>query len=115
MGGQIPNPTYEMITTGRTGHAEVVQVHFRPDAISFEKVLEYFWKLHDPTTLNRQGNDVGTQYRSVVFYHNERQKQLAETYKKTLNQARAFGRPVTTGQSQACQAQGEERTPAAVD
>lgn len=81
-GGQTENPTYEEVSSGKTGHAETVQIKFDPKVISFEKLLEVFWKLHDPTTLNRQGNDVGTQYRSAIFYQNETQKQLAEKSKQ---------------------------------
>ncbi len=77
-GGAKTNPTYEEICTGKTGHAEVVEITFDPAKISYAKLLEIFWKAHDPTTLNRQGADVGTQYRSVIFYHNESQKVLAE-------------------------------------
>lgn len=78
-GGHKDNPTYEEVCTGETGHAEVVQIKFDPSVISFSKLLEVFWFLHNPTTLNRQGNDIGTQYRSVIFYHSEQQKQDAET------------------------------------
>ena len=78
MGGAVPDPTYEQICTGLTGHAEVVQITFNPAVIDFAGVLEHFWKLHDPTTLNQQGNDVGTQYRSAIFYHSEKQKEIAE-------------------------------------
>jgi peptide-methionine (S)-S-oxide reductase len=81
MGGSVKNPTYEDICTGDSGHAEVVQVVFDPKKVSCEKVLTWFWKLHDPTTLNRQGNDVGTQYRSVIFYHSAEQKKVAEASK----------------------------------
>jgi peptide-methionine (S)-S-oxide reductase len=81
MGGELPEPTYEQVCTGRTGHAEVVQVRFDPQRLSFEALLEWFWKLHDPTTLNRQGTDVGTQYRSVIFYHSEAQREVAERSK----------------------------------
>ena len=77
-GGTAKNPTYKEVCYGKTGHAEVVQVHYDPQVISFEEILEIFWTAHDPTTLNRQGNDVGTQYRSVIFYHHEAQKQIAE-------------------------------------
>ncbi|MFW2134912.1 peptide-methionine (S)-S-oxide reductase MsrA [Chryseobacterium sp. TY4] len=77
-GGHKDNPTYEEVCTGETGHAEVVQIKFDPNIISFSKLLEVFWFLHNPTTLNRQGNDIGTQYRSVIFYHSEQQKQDAE-------------------------------------
>lgn len=78
-GGHKDNPTYEEVCTGETGHAEVVQIKFDPSIISFSKLLEVFWFLHNPTTLNRQGNDIGTQYRSVIFYHSEQQKQDAQT------------------------------------
>lgn len=96
-GGNVPNPTYEQVCTGTTGHAEVTQITFDPARISYEELLEAFWKMHDPTTLNRQGNDVGTQYRSVVFYHNERQKELAEKYKKELDVSGAWKNPIVTG------------------
>ncbi len=95
-GGAIKNPSYREVCTGRTGHAEVVQVYFDPDTVSFEELLEIFWKTHDPTTLNRQGNDVGTQYRSVIFYHNEKQKKLAEEYKKKLDEAGIWKNPIVT-------------------
>ena len=81
MGGSKKNPTYEDICSGSSGHAEVVQVVFDPKKITSEKVLAWFWDLHDPTTLNRQGNDVGDQYRSVIFYHSEEQKKVAEASK----------------------------------
>ncbi|MDB6025465.1 MAG: Peptide methionine sulfoxide reductase msrA [Verrucomicrobiales bacterium] len=80
-GGKTENPTYEQICTGQTGHAEVIQIEFDPAKISYDKLLEVFWEAHDPTTLNRQGNDVGTQYRSVIFYHNEGQKAVAQKSK----------------------------------
>ena len=80
-GGQKENPTYEEVCSKTTGHAEVVQIEYDPQVVSYEKLLEMFWEIHDPTTLNRQGNDVGTQYRSVIFYHNETQKQAAEKSK----------------------------------
>jgi peptide-methionine (S)-S-oxide reductase len=95
-GGATENPTYEEVCSGTTGHAEVCQIRFLPDVISFEQLLEVFWKTHDPTTLNRQGADVGTQYRSVVFYHNEEQKALAEEYKKKLDESGAFANPIVT-------------------
>ena len=77
-GGHVKDPSYREICSGNTGHAEVCQVHFDPNEISFEEILEVFWTTHDPTTLNRQGNDVGTQYRSAIFYHDEKQKEIAE-------------------------------------
>lgn len=96
MGGKNDNPTYAQVCTGTTGHAEVVQVTYNPAEVSFETLLEIFWKLHDPTTLNRQGADVGTQYRSVIFYHTPQQKALAEQYKKELNDKKAFPNPIVT-------------------
>ncbi len=95
-GGLLKNPTYKQVLTGRTGHAEVIQVTFDPQAISYKEMLEVFWKTHDPTTLNRQGPDVGTQYRSVIFYHTEEQKQLALFYKQRINQSKMFRSPVVT-------------------
>lgn len=96
MGGQLENPTYEQICTGKTGHAEVISITYDESKLSFDTLLEVFWKTHDPTTLNRQGNDVGTQYRSAVFYHDDNQKNLAESYKKKLNDAKAFPNPIVT-------------------
>ncbi|MEM9478825.1 MAG: peptide-methionine (S)-S-oxide reductase MsrA [Verrucomicrobiota bacterium] len=81
-GGHVKNPTYEQITTKTTGHAEVVRVKFDPEVITYEEVLEVFWEAHDPTTLNRQGNDVGPQYRSAIYYHSEEQKKIAEKSKE---------------------------------
>ncbi|MCC8408002.1 peptide-methionine (S)-S-oxide reductase MsrA [Mucilaginibacter sp. UR6-1] len=95
-GGTVPNPSYEDVCTGETGHAEVIQVTYDPAVISYKDLLEVFWKMHDATTLNRQGADVGTQYRSVIFYSNADQKALAEKYKKELNDQNAFGKPVVT-------------------
>lgn len=95
-GGDIINPSYREVTTGRTGHAEVIEIEFDPDVISFQDILEVFWSTHDPTTLNRQGADVGSQYRSVIFYHSEAQKQIAETIKQKLNKENVFGKPVVT-------------------
>ena len=84
MGGDLKKPTYEDVCTDKTGHAEVVQITYDPSEVSYEKLLEMFWDIHDPTQLNRQGPDTGTQYRSVIFYHNEKQKKLAEDSKKKL-------------------------------
>lgn len=95
-GGARENPTYEQVCSGATGHAEVIQVVFNPTVISYDELLEVFWGVHDPTTLNRQGADVGTQYRSVIFYSNEKQKERAEYYKKKLNDSKAFPSPVVT-------------------
>lgn len=95
-GGAIKNPSYKEVCTGRTGHAEVVQVYYNPQEVTFKELLEVFWVAHDPTQLNRQGNDVGTQYRSVIFYHNDEQKQLAEHYKNKLNEEQAFKSAVVT-------------------
>ena len=95
-GGHVKNPTYEQVSAGQTGHAESVQITFDPAQISFAQLLEVFFKTHDPTTLDRQGNDVGTQYRSVIFYHNDEQRKLAEEYKHKLNAAKAFHGPIVT-------------------
>ena len=95
-GGSVPNPTYEEVSTGTTGHAECCQVVYDPSVISFDELLEVFWKTHDPTTLNRQGNDVGPQYRSVIFYHSEAQKEKSEHYKTALNDSGAFNKPIVT-------------------
>lgn len=93
-GGTKANPTYEEVCTGKTGHAEVARISFDPSVISFEQILQWFWKSHDPTTLNRQGADVGTQYRSVIFYHDEKQKAIAE---KSKREAQAmFSDPIVT-------------------
>jgi peptide-methionine (S)-S-oxide reductase len=95
-GGQIANPTYQEVCSGETGHAECLQIVYDPAKISFDELLEVFWQTHDPTTLNRQGADVGTQYRSGIFYHNEEQKQKAEKYKAELNKSGAFDNPIVT-------------------
>lgn len=95
-GGRLKNPNYKQVCTGRTGHAEVCQIVFDPEEVSFDELLEVFWKTHDPTTLNRQGADVGTQYRSVVFYHNEEQKKIAESYKEKLDKSGAYRNKIVT-------------------
>ncbi len=95
-GGNVANPTYKQVTTGTTGHAECVQVVYDPQKVSFDELLEVFWQTHDPTTLNRQGNDVGPQYRSVIFYHDAEQKQKAEKYKEELNKSGAWDNPIVT-------------------
>jgi peptide-methionine (S)-S-oxide reductase len=96
MGGRVDNPTYEQVCTGTTGHAEVVQVTYDPDVVSYRDLLEVFFTIHDPTTLNRQGNDVGTQYRSAIFYHNEAQKETAESIIAELEQANVWDSPIVT-------------------
>lgn len=96
MGGEIQNPSYKEICSGETGHAEVCQISYDSNIISYDELLEVFWQTHDPTTLNRQGADRGTQYRSVIFYHSDRQKQLAQTYKKELDKSGAWDNPIVT-------------------
>lgn len=95
-GGKTPNPTYEEVSSGTTGHAEATQITFDPNKISFGELLEIFFATHDPTTLNRQGADIGTQYRSEIFYHSDEQKRLAEEYIKLLDAENTFGKPVVT-------------------
>ena len=95
-GGKVKNPTYREVCSGLTGHAEVIQVTYDPAKVSFEELLEIFWGTHDPTTLNRQGADEGTQYRSAIFYHNAEQKKLSEEYKKKLDASGAFNNPIVT-------------------
>lgn len=96
MGGKIKNPTYREVCSGLTGHAEVCQIVYDPKVITYKDLLEAFWQSHDPTTLNRQGADVGTQYRSAIFCHNAEQQKEAEFYKKKLNEEKAFANPVVT-------------------
>lgn len=95
-GGSVKNPSYKEVCLGTTGHAEVCQIIFDSTKISFDELLAAFWKSHDPTQLNRQGEDIGTQYRSVIFYQNENQKKLAEKYKKELNDSGAWDKPIVT-------------------
>lgn len=95
-GGHVKNPTYKQVCTGETGHAECVQIMYEPEKISYDDLLEVFWQTHDPTTLNRQGADEGTQYRSAVFYHNAYQKERAEHFKAALNKEGAFKNPIVT-------------------
>lgn len=95
-GGATAHPTYEQVSTGTTGHAEVVQINFDPKVISFEEILEIFFAMHDPTTLNRQGSDVGTQYCSVIFYHNDEQKATAEQVIKKIAEAKIWDAPIVT-------------------
>lgn len=96
MGGTTKNPTYRQICTGTTGHAEVVQVTFDPDVLPFETLLEWFFRLHDPTTLNRQGADVGTQYRSAIFFHTDEQQRVAQRVRDELTAKGAFHEPIVT-------------------
>ncbi len=96
IGGQLPNPTYDEVCTDKTGHAEAVEVEYDPNEISYEELLDVFWKNHNPTTLNRQGPDIGIQYRSVIFYHNDEQKEIAEKSKQTLEKSRQFENPIVT-------------------
>jgi len=96
MGGQTDNPTYEQICTGTTGHAEIIQIQYDPEKVSFDDLLFVFFKTHDPTTLNRQGNDRGTQYRSAVFYHDDQQKESAETIKKKIDDSDYYDDPIVT-------------------
>lgn len=95
-GGKVPNPTYREICSGLTGHAEVAQITFDPAEISFEQLLEVFWRTHDPTTLNRQGADVGTQYRSAIFYHDNSQKETAEASKTKTDASELWANPIVT-------------------
>jgi peptide-methionine (S)-S-oxide reductase len=95
-GGIVKNPSYDQVCTGKTGHAESTQIEFDPKVISFDKILDIFWHTHNPTTLNRQGNDVGTQYRSAIFYHDQKQKELAEKPKKDLEKKGAYRDSVVT-------------------
>ncbi len=95
-GGTVPNPSYEQVCSGRTGHAEAIEVVYDPSKISYEDLLEFFWTHHDPTTLNRQGNDVGTQYRSVIFYYTPEQKTAAEKSKALLDKSGVLKFPIKT-------------------
>ncbi len=95
-GGAMPNPSYEQVCSETTGHAEVVQIEFNPAVISYEQLLEVFFLTHNPTTLNRQGNDVGTQYRSVIFYHDHQQQSVAETVLKKINAEKIYDAPIVT-------------------
>jgi len=96
LGGTLVNPTYRDVCSGQTGHAEVVEVEYDPEIIAYEELLALFWDMHNPTTLNRQGPDVGTQYRSAIFYHDEAQREAAEASKQALEASGRFNRPVVT-------------------
>ena len=96
IGGNVKNPTYEQVCTDKTGHAEAVQVEYDPNEISFEELLDIFWNNHNPTTLNRQGPDVGIQYRSAIFYHDDHQKETAEKSKESLISSNIFDNPIVT-------------------
>ncbi|MFC1802763.1 peptide-methionine (S)-S-oxide reductase MsrA [Thermoproteota archaeon] len=95
-GGHVKNPSYQQVLTGTTGHAEVIQVTFDPEIIPFREILEIFFTMHDPTNLNRQGADVGTQYRSVIFYHSEEKKKVAEDFIAEMNKTNVFNLPIVT-------------------
>ncbi len=100
-GGRVANPTYAQVCDGGTGHAEVCEIRYDPNEVSYKELLEVFWKTHDPTTLNRQGPDIGTQYRSVIFYHNDEQRELASKYKRQLDASGAFRSKIVTEISKA--------------
>ncbi len=95
-GGDEPNPDYNLVKSGQTKYAEVVQIYFNPEIVSYRELLEIFWKTHDPTMINRQGADIGPQYRSVIFYHNQKQKEIAEHYKNELEKAQIWTKPIVT-------------------
>ena len=95
-GGAVREPSYDQVCTGKTGHAEAIQIEFHPKVIPFEKILDVFWHTHDPTTLNRQGNDIGTQYRSAIFYHNQKQKEIAEKSKRELEKEKVYKDHIVT-------------------
>lgn len=95
-GGNMENPDYKTVCSGSTGHAECLQIEFDAEIVSYDQLLEVFWKTHDPTTLNRQGNDVGTQYRSIIFYHSETQHETATAYKEQLDQSEIYHAPIVT-------------------
>ena len=96
MGGNLKNPTYEDVCTDKTGHTEVVQIEYDPNIVSYEELLDVFWKIHDPTQLNRQGPDVGSQYKSVIFYHDEKQREAAERSMDKIQKSEKFNKPVVT-------------------
>jgi len=96
MGGHLKNPSYKDVCTDKTGHAEVIQITFNPKVVSYEKLVEIFWNIHDPTQFNKQGPDIGTQYRSAIFYHNQKQKEIAEKSKKKQHQSGKYKRTIVT-------------------
>jgi peptide-methionine (S)-S-oxide reductase len=96
MGGSLKNPTYEDVCANKTGHAEVIQIEYDPKVVSYEDLLDIFWNVHDPTQLNRQGPDYGTQYRSVIFYQTEQQKRLAEKSRENLEKSKKYKKPIVT-------------------
>ncbi len=96
MGGNLKNPSYEDVCTDKTGHVEVVQIEFDPLVVSYENLLEVFWNIHDPTQLNKQGPDIGTQYKSVIFYHDEKQKKKAEVSKNKQEKLKKYSKPIVT-------------------
>ncbi len=95
-GGHVENPTYEQVCSGSTGHAEVARIFYDDEILCYDKILELFWFLHDPTQLNKQGNDIGTQYRSVIFYHDMQQKEIAENAKVMLDENKVWSKPIVT-------------------
>ena len=95
-GGKTLNPTYSDVKTGKSGHAEGIQIHFNPNVVTYEKILEYFFRLHDPTTFNQQGNDIGSQYRSAIFYHTQQQQDIAEKIKNKVNESGKWKKPIVT-------------------
>lgn len=95
-GGKVENPSYQQVSMGSTGHAEAIQIEFDPNSISFEKILDIFFHTHNPTTINQQGNDFGSQYRSVIFYHSENQRQISEKLKEELEEEEIFDKPIVT-------------------
>lgn len=95
-GGRVKNPTYQQVTAGNTGHAEAIQIYFNPSVISFQEIIEVFFSTHDPTTLNKQGYDVGTQYRSAIFYHSTSQKEVAKQFIEELEKANVYNNPIVT-------------------
>jgi peptide-methionine (S)-S-oxide reductase len=96
MGGSLKNPTYEDVCTNKTGHAEVIHIEYDPSVVSYEGLLDVFWGIHDPTQKNRQGPDIGVQYRSVIFYHNDEQKNIAEKSRQELEQSGKYSKPIAT-------------------